>query len=487
VVTPTPASHHRIVIVGTGFAGVGAAIRLIEAGHTDLVILERAEDVGGTWRDNPYPGCRCDVPSHLYSFSFAPNPDWSDTYSSQAEIWEYLRHVATRAGLLPRIRWGQEVVDASWDETSLRWMLTTPTDRFSADVLILGTGALVEPATPSLPGLDRFAGAVFHSARWDHTRTLAGQRVAVIGTGASAIQVVPAIAPEVSHLDLYQRTPPWVLPHTCRPVRDWEKRLYRALPPIQRLVRAGVYWGRELLVFGFVKYPRLLKGPEQQARRHLRDQVADPALRARLTPRYDLGCKRILISNDFYPAVARPNVALVTEAVTEITATGIVTADGTEREVDTIIFCTGFHVTDNPMARRVHGRDGHRLDEAFGPALPAYLGTTVPFFPNLFVLTGPNTGLGHSSMVFMIESQLAYVVDALRRVGPAAFEVRADIAAAYTDDVQRALPGTVWASGCASWYLDPSGRNVVLWPGFTFTYWRRTRHFDVDDYEVSAR
>ncbi len=290
----------------------------------------------------------------------------------------------------------------------------------------------------------------------------------------------------MAHLDVYQRTPPWVLPHTTRPIREWEQRLYRTLPVAQRLVRAGVYWSRELLVLGFVKYPSLLEGAERQARRHLRDQVPDPALRARLTPDYDLGCKRILLSNDYYPALTRSNVSLVTDEVSAVTPTGIVTAEGTSRPADTIILATGFHVTDNPTAALVHGRDDHRLDEAFGPSLPSYLGTTVPYFPNLFVMTGPNTGLGHSSMVLMIESQLAYIVDALARVGDGTFEVRQDVARAYTDELQRALPGTVWASGCSSWYLDGSGRNGVLWPGFTFSYRRRTRRFDECDYTVTS-
>jgi cation diffusion facilitator CzcD-associated flavoprotein CzcO len=479
--------HHRIVIVGTGFSGVGAAVRLLEAGHTDLVLLERAQDLGGTWRDNTYPGCRCDVPSHLYSFSFAPNPGWSETYSSQPEIWDYLRRVAADAGLLPRIRWGQDVVDAAWDDAAEQWVITTTSDRFTARVLILGTGFLVEPSVPELSGLSAFGGTVFHSARWDHGHddALAGERVAVIGTGASAIQIVPNIQPVVGHLDVYQRTPPWVMPHTTRPLRDWEHRLYERVPLAQRLVRDGVYWSRELLVLGFVKYPGLLKQAERQARRHLHDQVPDPDLRARLTPHYDLGCKRVVPSNDYYPALTQPNVALVTDPISAVTHDGVVTADGTSRPADTIILATGFHVTDNPMGPRVHGRDGHRLDEAFGPALPSYLGTTVPYFPNMFIMTGPNTGLGHSSMVLMIESQLTYILDALRRAGDATFEVREDVAQAYTDEIQRALPGTVWASGCASWYLDGHGRNGTLWPGFTFTYRRRTRRFDVDDYRFS--
>ena len=477
--------HHRIVIVGTGFSGVGAAVRLLEAGHTDLVLLERAHDVGGTWRDNTYPGCRCDVPAHLYSFSFAPNPAWSDTYSTQPEIWDYLRGVAADAGLLPRIRWGQEVVDASWDEAAEQWVITTSEGRFSARVLILGTGALVSPSVPDLPGLADFAGTVFHSARWDHDHSLAGERVAVIGTGASAIQLVPAIQPSVAHLDVYQRTPPWILPHTTRAIRPWEQRVYRALPFTQRVVRDGVYWGREALVLGFVKHPALLKAAERQALRHLAAQVPDPALRARLTPHYDLGCKRILIANDYYPALTQPNVSLVTDPITAVTHDGLVTVDGTEHPADTIVLATGFHVTDNPMGPLVHGRAGHRLDEAFGPALPSYLGTTVPYFPNLFVMTGPNTGLGHSSMILMIESQLHYILDALRRARDATFEVREEVARAYTEEMQGALPGTVWASGCASWYLDRDGRNGVLWPGFTFTFRRRTRRFDVDDYRFS--
>ncbi len=478
----------RVIIVGAGFAGLGAAVRLLEAGEDDFVVLERAGDVGGTWRDNTYPGCRCDVPSHLYSFSFAPNPDWSETYSPQPEIWAYLRDTAARAGVLPHVRWNSPVLDASWDDADSRWVVTTPGGTHRAQFLILATGALAEPSVPPLPGLDSFGGAVMHSARWDHSWDPAGRRVAVIGTGASAIQIVPSIQPEVAELAVFQRTPAWVVPHSGRPIRDWERRLYRSVPVTQRAVRAGVYLTRELLVLGLVSNPRLLRIAERQARRHLERQVPDPELRARLTPHYSLGCKRILPSNDFYPAMSQPNVRLVTSAITEITPGGLRTADGQEHAVDTIVFGTGFHVTDNPTARLVHGRDGHSLAEAFTPALLAYLGTTIPYFPNLFMMTGPNTGLGHTSMVFMIESQVSYILDALRRLGPdERFEVRPDVARAFNDELQSRLPTTVWGSGCASWYLDERGRNITLWPGFTLAYRRRTRRFDPADYELTAK
>lgn len=478
--------HHRIVIVGTGFSGLGAAIKLIQAGERDFIVLERAADVGGTWRDNTYPGCRCDVPSHLYSFSFAPNPDWSTTYSPQPEIWAYLRRTADQHGVRPHIRWGREVLDASWDDTAGRWTVTTGDGSFSADYLILGTGALVEPNLPDIEGLDQFGGRLIHTARWQADYDPTGERVAVIGTGASSIQVVPAIQPQVSSLVLFQRTPAWVMPHTGRKVKPWERRLFRALPFTQRAVRTAVYWTREMSVLAFVKYPRLMKLAEKQALKHLAAQVPDAAKRAKLTPHYDMGCKRVLPSNDFYPAVAQPNVSLETAGIARVTERGIVGADGVEHEVDTIIFGTGFHVTDNPMAGLVHGRDGHTLAEVFeSPEYGAYLGTTIPFFPNLFMMTGPNTGLGHTSMVFMIESQLAYVMDAFAHLGRTdVFEVKPEVAAAYNAELQAQLPETVWGSGCASWYLDKNGRNITLWPSFTFTYRRRTRRFRMSDFTL---
>jgi cation diffusion facilitator CzcD-associated flavoprotein CzcO len=485
------ARHVRVLVIGAGFAGLGTSIALEREG-IDHVVLERAGDLGGTWRDNHYPGCKCDVPSHLYSFSFALNPDWSSTYSGQEEIWAYLRGCADRFGVRGRIRCGVEVREACWDETAQRWEVDTSDGRWTADVVVSATGGLSVPAVPDLRGLDRFAGTVFHSADWNDAHPLDGERVAVIGTGASAVQLVPRVQPRAGRLLVFQRTPAWVLPHGDRPIRDWERALYRRLPFLQRLVRAGVYWSRELLVFGLCKDPRWMGPVRRIATRHLERQVADPALRARLMPSFSPGCKRLLPSNDFYPALAADNVDVVTDAIAEVSERGIRTTDGTEHPVDTIILATGFRVTDNPTFARLRGRDGRTLADAWREAgMQAYLGTTVAGFPNLFLVTGPNTGIGHTSLVVMIEAQLRYVVDALRtmaRRDAAVVEVRQDAQDAFNEDLQRRMRRTVWnTGGCASWYLDARGRNTTLWPDFTWRFRRRTRRFDAGAYELRAR
>jgi cation diffusion facilitator CzcD-associated flavoprotein CzcO len=480
-----PVRQVRVAIVGAGFSGLGMAIRLKRAGITDFLIFERAEDLGGTWRDNIYPGCGCDVESPLYSFSFALNPNWTRLFASQREIWAYLRQCARRFGIQPHICWGHAVTGARWDDAARHWHITTAKGAFSATFLILGAGPLSEPSLPEIAGLDRFAGTVFHSARWDDTYDLSGKRVAVIGTGASAIQIVPRIQPVVRQLHLFQRTPPWIVPRLDRAISARQRALFRALPIIQRAQRARIYWQREMLAFGMVYRPQMLKQGEHLARKHLESQVADPTLRAKLTPDYALGCKRILPSDDFYPALTQPNVELVTDRVREISKAGLVTADGAERAVDAIIFATGFHVTDTPYAAMVRGRGGRSLAAAWQDGAEAYLGTTVAGFPNLFLCIGPNTGLGHSSMVFMIESQIAYVLDCLRTLrqrGLRTFEVRPEAQAAYNARLQRRMRKTVWMTGCSSWYLASNGRNTTIWPGFTWEYRLRTRRFDAVRY-----
>jgi cation diffusion facilitator CzcD-associated flavoprotein CzcO len=470
-----------VAIVGSGFAGLGLAIRLREAGIEDFTILERADEIGGTWRDNSYPGCACDVPSHLYSFSFAPNPAWTRTFSPQAEIQAYLRACADRYDVRRRVRFGHELLDAAWDDEAQHWRIETAKGSLTARVLVLATGALSAPAIPRLAGLERFEGTTFHSAGWDHGHDLAGERVAVIGTGASAIQFVPEIQPRVQELHVFQRTAPWIMPHTDRPLTRLERRVYRLLPRAQAAVRAGVYWAREGFVPGF-RHPRVMARAERIAQRHLRHQVTDPQLRAKLTPTYRMGCKRVLISNRYLRTLTRGNVELVTDAIAEVRSRSIVTTDATEREIDTIIFGTGFHVTDMPVAERVRGRDGRTLAQAWNGSPEAYLGSTVAGCPNLFLLVGPNTALGHSSVIFMIESQVAYVLDALRLMkerGAAELEVRPDAQATYNAEIQRRMRGTVWTSGgCASWYLDANGRVSALWPTYTWPFRRRTRRLD---------
>jgi cation diffusion facilitator CzcD-associated flavoprotein CzcO len=351
-------------------------------------------------------------------------------------------------------------------------------------------GPLAEPSYPKLPGIDSFEGEVFHSAQWDHDLDLSGRKVAVIGTGASAIQFVPAIQPEVEELHLFQRTPPWVMPRPDRKITEVEKAVFRRFLLVQKAIRAGIYWGRESMVLGFTKLPAIMKQAQKVAEKHLAHQVRDPLLRAKLTPDFTLGCKRVLISDDYYPAITQPNVEVVTDGIAEVTPTGIVTADGVKHEVDTIIYGTGFRVTDLPVMDMVQGRDGVSLREAWSDGMEAHLGTAVSGFPNFFLLIGPNTGLGHSSMVFMIESQIAYIMDALKTMdaeGLRQVEVRPEVQRAFVDGVRASMRNTVWTrGGCTSWYLDAQGRNTTLWPSFTFTFRRLTRRFDAAEYRTLA-
>jgi cation diffusion facilitator CzcD-associated flavoprotein CzcO len=483
----TMTHDHDVAIIGSGFSGLGMAIRLKQAGMNDFVVLERAGEVGGTWQANTYPGCACDVPSHLYSFSFAPNPDWTQTYSTQPEIWAYLRRVADDFGVRPHVQLNTAVESAVWVDD--HWELETSQGTLRARVLVAGMGPLTEPKIPEISGLDDFDGPVFHSARWDHDVDLAGKRVASIGTGASAIQYVPAIQPEVSQLHVFQRTAPWVLPHSNRPIRGWERRLYRAVPALQKLVRGGVYAGREMLVLGFVFSPRLMKVVERLARKHMEHEIDDLELLEKVTPDYTIGCKRILPSNRWYRALGKPNVELVTDAIAEVRENAVVTADGREREVDAIVLGTGFHVTDIPAAHRIRGRGGVLLDDLWHGSPRAHLGSTVAGFPNLFFLLGPNTGLGHSSMVYMIESQIAHVMAALKHMrehGAATIEVRPEVQERYNAALERRLEGTVWNTGCASWYLDRTGRNSTAWPDWTWKFRRRVAELDPAEYRLDA-
>ncbi|MFL5896032.1 MAG: flavin-containing monooxygenase [Thermoleophilaceae bacterium] len=474
-----------VAIVGSGFSGLAMAVELKRAGRDDFVILERARDVGGTWRDNSYPGCACDVPSHQYSFSFAPNPDWTSTFSPQEEIYDYLRDVANREGLLPHVCFGCEVEEASWDDRAQRWRIRTSAGELEARALASAAGPLSEPAIPAIPGLRDFEGAMFHSATWDHEHDLSGARVAVIGTGASAIQFVPQIQPRVEALHVFQRTAPWIMPRPDRPLRRIERAVYRRIPAAQRAMRAAIYLGRELYAIPLLRV-RLSKAIAVLARRHLRRQVPDPGLRAKLTPDYAPGCKRILVSDDYLPSLTEPNVEVVCDGIAEVRERSIVSADGSEREVDTIILGTGFHVTDLPIAERVRGRDGRTLAEHWDGSLEALRGTTVAGFPNLFFLLGPNTGLGHTSVVLMAEAQAAYIRQALEhvdRAGAVAVEPRPEAQSAWSESVQRRMRGTVWtAGGCSSWYFDSKGRNTTLWPDHTFRFFGALRRFDASEY-----
>jgi cation diffusion facilitator CzcD-associated flavoprotein CzcO len=484
--------HTRVLVVGAGFAGLGLAIKLDEAGYGDFLVLDKGDDVGGTWRDNTYPGAACDVPSQLYSFSFALNPEWSRSFSPQPEIQAYLRRTARDAGVLDRFRFGVEVLDCRWDEAAQRWEVATSAGDVTAEVLVNASGALSDPKLPEIDGIEDFAGEVFHSARWDHGTDLTGKRVAVIGTGASAIQIVPELARQVAHLDVYQRTAPWVMPRKDRDYTALERFAFRHLPGVQRAYRTAIYWGRECFVPAFTINPKLAAPARKAALANIERGISDPELRAKVTPHFEIGCKRILISNDYYPALDRDNVDLVTDPIAAITPTGVRTADGTLREVDVLVVATGFHTTDMPIAEHVKGRDGRTLADAWREqGMTAYKGTTVHGFPNLFFIVGPNTGLGHTSMVFMIESQVTYILGALQAMGErgiAAVEPKARAQAAWTADIQRRMRRTVWnTGGCASWYLDDHGRNTTLWPRATFTFRELLRRFDLEKYDALPR
>jgi cation diffusion facilitator CzcD-associated flavoprotein CzcO len=480
-------THTGVLVVGAGFGGICAAVRLSEAGR-DVVVVEKADEVGGTWRDNSYPACACDVPSHLYSFSFAPNPDWSRTFSPQPEIFDYLRRVADAHGVRDRTWFGTEVLDASWDGT--RWQVRTSSGDLTAAVLLLATGGLSNPAVPDVPGLEGFTGACFHSAQWDHSHDFRGERVAVIGTGASAIQFAPEVAREAAQLTVFQRTAPWVLPRRDRAIRPVERWLYRHIPVLQKLMRVGIYSARESWVLAF-RRPSVMSRPERMAKAFIGKHIDDPELRARVTPHYRLGCKRVLLSNTWYPMLAQQHVSLVTDPIIEVRPTSVVTRDGdgdlTEHEVDTILLGTGFTVTDPPISHRIRNEGGSTLAASWAETgLRGYQGLTVEGFANLFVLTGPNTGLGHTSVVYVIERQVEHVVrllDAMSAAGVAAIQPRPDVVLAYNNRLQRALAPTVWnAGGCSSWYLDRHGVNTVLWPTFTFTMAKELRRVELDDY-----
>ncbi|MFG3660170.1 flavin-containing monooxygenase [Streptomyces sp. NPDC047706] len=481
--------HVRVAVVGSGFGGLGAAVRLRREGITDFVVLERAGGVGGTWRDNSYPGCACDVPSHLYSFSFAPNPEWPRTFSGQEHIRAYLERVTDVFGLRPHLRLGSEVKRMAWDGDQLRWVIETATGTLTADLVVSATGPLSDPKIPAIAGLDTFPGKVFHSARWDHDFDLRGKRVAMVGTGASAIQIVPAVQPQVGRLTLFQRTPPWVMPRVDRAISGAERGLHRALPLTARL-RRGLLWGiRELQVQAFTKRPGELGFVERLAKQNMARAIKDPALRAKLTPDYRIGCKRILLSSEYYPALARPNVDVVASGLSEVRGSTVVAADGTEAEVDAIIFGTGFHVTDMPIAERVVGADGRTLAEAWKGGMEALRGASAAGFPNWMTIIGPNTGLGNSSMILMIESQLNYMADFVRQLevlgGRVALDARPAAVSAWNHRVQERMKRTVWnTGGCNSWYLDAGGRNTTIWPGTTGEFRRATRRVDLGEYEV---
>jgi cation diffusion facilitator CzcD-associated flavoprotein CzcO len=487
--------HVGVAIIGSGFAGLAAAVGVLREGRRDLVVLERAQEVGGTWRDNHYPGAACDVPSRLYSLSFAPNPDWTRAFSPQAEIQAYLRRVADDHGVTPYVRFGAEVLAARWDEEAQHWELETTQGALTADAVVAGSGGLSTPRPPDVPGLDSFAGAMWHSAEWDHAHDLTGERVGVIGTGASAIQFVPEVRKAAAHTTVFQRTAPWVLPRTDRAISPLERALYRRLPFLMQLPRLGIYAMHEVYLLAYARSRRLRELGEREGRRHIARAISDPELRRKVTPTFQIGCKRSLLSNDWYPALAQPDVTLETDRIVEVLPHGVVTesAEGarTVHEVDTIILGTGFSITDQPIARVVTGRGGRTIAERWAETgMQALDATTVDGFPNFFFLVGPHSGQGHTSAVFMIEQQVGYVLQALRLLQQphvAALEPKRQAVERFAAEVDRAMRGTVWdVGGCSSWYQDAAGRVTTLWPRFSFLFKKKLATFPVADYDLEA-
>jgi len=483
--------HVRVAIVGAGFTGLAMVHVLQQAGIGDWLVLEKAAEVGGVWRDNTYPGIACDVPSHLYSLSFAPNPDWERTFSSGAQIWEYEERVARDLGMAERTLFGEALLQARWDAERSAWMLRTSSARLSADVVVDGSGVLAEPSLPAIEGLERFRGALFHSARWNHERQLAGKRVAVIGTGASAIQIVPAIQPDVAHLTVFQRTPGWVLPRNDRDVTDAERRVLRAVPALQKLIRGWQYAYRDAVLLKVMHHRRVRRFFQAVSLAYMRATIEDPELRRKLTPGFEIGCKRILITSSWYPALAQPNVEVETSPIAEIREHAVLTADGVEHEVDAIVCATGFHVTDPPAGDIFQGRDGRTLAQTWGDSPRAYRGVTTANFPNLFRIGSIGTGTGHMSHVMQIESAVAYVMDALRTMDArslASVEVTCDAQEAYARRLHEMVKDTVWATGgCSSWYLDASDEPSAVWPSSAWHYRKWTRRFDLEAYAAEPR
>jgi cation diffusion facilitator CzcD-associated flavoprotein CzcO len=481
-----------VLIVGAGFSGICMGIKLLEAGMKSFLIIEKSEEIGGTWWENRYPGCACDIPSHLYSFSFAPSTEWSRMYPGQQEIHDYLKRCVKHYGLSPHLCLNTRFQEAVWDEREGVWHATAGDGmRIRARVLVSGMGALHVPHYPELPGLERFSGPAFHSSRWDYAVDLDGKNIAVIGTGASAIQFVPQIAPRVGKLCLFQRTPPWIVPRMDFAISEKWKRRFRRVPLTRWAFRQYIFWRQEFRVLGFLGNESIRKKAEAIAYRHMTRRIKDPKLRAALTPKYQLGCKRVLVSDDYYPTLNRSNVELVTDGIGEVCAHSIVTRDGIERPVDVLIYGTGFRATEPLIGCRVVGKGGVEIHEAWGKRMTAYLGVTVSGFPNLFILLGPNTGLGHNSVVLMIEAQVRYAMNCLKliqRRNQRVLEVRAEIQRSFVEEIYRRMSRTVWQSGgCKSWYQDQTtGEITTLWPGSVVSYLRRMRAVSPSDYELRA-
>jgi cation diffusion facilitator CzcD-associated flavoprotein CzcO len=475
---------HDVLVIGGGISGVGTVIAMRDAGFDDVRILERADTLGGTWRDNTYPGCACDIPSSLYSYSFEPNPDWSHVFARRGEIQAYVLDVVEKYRVDDSAECGVEVLDAAWDDATQTWDVETSAGRRRGRALVVAAGPLHEPVMPDGVPASAFKGTSWHSSRWNHEHSLKGERVAVIGTGASAVQFVPYIQRDAAKVTVFQRTPGWVMPKPDWRVTKLEKRLFRRFPITQRAVRAGL-WGIVDFFLVMVRYPRLARLGHVLGKWNIRRGVKDPAMRRALTPDYTIGCKRAMVSNHYYQALGKPNVELVAQPISDVREGSVVAADGTEHEVDTIIWATGFHVSDLPIAERVRGRDGRSMAEVWQGHPRALYGTSVTGFPNAFMIFGPNIGTG--SAFVMVENQLAYIVgamQAMRDAGVGSIDVRREAVDAFKHEVEERLAGSVFHSGCSSYYLDATGKNYSVWPGTMLEMKRRLGDFDLAAYDV---
>jgi cation diffusion facilitator CzcD-associated flavoprotein CzcO len=479
---------HSVVIIGAGFGGLGMAIRLKAQGQDDIVIIEKGGDVGGCWRDNTYPGAACDVPSHLYSYSFERHYPWSRRFAPQSEIFAYQQHCARKYDIYRHIRFNTEVAEAHFDDQQGLWEITLTSDqKILARTLITATGQLNQPAYPNLPGIDEFKGKHFHSARWDHDVDLAGKTVAVVGTGASAIQFVPEVAKVAGKVMLFQRSAAHVLSKPDRAYTAREHLMLKRFPITQTLDRLRIYVANEARVLGFTSFQQAMAVFEWKFKRQLYKFIKDPEQREKLTPDYPIGCKRILMSNEYYPALAKDHVEVINHGIREVTAKGVIDSEGQHHDVDVIIYGTGFQATDFLTPMTITGRDGVSLNDAWQDGAEAYLGMTVSGFPNLFMLYGPNTNLGHNSIIYMLESQINYVQQCLAEIeaqGLRSMEVRKSVQTNFNDSVQSKIHDTVWNKGCHSWYTTASGKNTNNWPGFTFNYRRQTQQLDLNDYDI---
>lgn len=478
-------SQRSVAVVGAGFGGVGAAVMMRRAGYDDVTVFERSERVGGVWHQNTYPGAACDIPSHLYEFSFAPNPRWSRRYAPQAEIQAYLEDAARRHGVLERVRTGTEVTSARWDEERSRWVLDTAAGAHEADVLITSCGQLSVPSAPAIPGLDSFGGPAFHTARWRHDVELAGRRVAVVGTGCSAIQVVPAIQPVVGQVDVFQRSPGWTIPKMDFAYRERTQRLFERFPVLQWLDRGAILGIQEIGAAAMTRHRWLLPALRAVARRQITKAIRDPELRRKVTPSDEVGCKRLMLTDDWYPTLTKPNVELIDDRIAAVTATGIRTEDGRERPADVLVLATGFKTHGFVAPMEIAGAGGRTLTQEWAGLPRAYLGITVPGFPNMFVLYGPNTNGGTGSVIYTIEAGMAHVLAALaalERADARRIEVRREAADEFDRDLRAALAGTVWHTGCTNWYVDENGHDPNQWPWLWSTYRRRTARIEPGAY-----